>query len=175
MSYEQACWLPETHLGATKSLCRKIWNITNVINVTALVINVICQLKGQVYKCHHSLQCCCGERCWRTTRVGSKNPAPAGPRGGHFKTRPAPPRRFYKVTIREGYSGAERRKKVLRYFCLREARGGAGRAGFFSAGRGGAGEFFWPNFQLWAWLNESEIPGRAEMRVAKSCFSIIFV
>ena len=53
------------------------------------------------------------------------------------KTRPAPPRRFSKAIIREGYSGAERRKKILRYFCLREARGGAGRV--FSP-RGGAGD-----------------------------------
>ena len=56
----------------------------------------------------------------------------------HPRVRGAPPRPadFSKVTIREGYSGAERRKKILRYFCLREARGGAGRV--FSP-RGGAG------------------------------------
>ena len=77
------------------------------------------------------------------SRVGSKNPAPAGSRGAgcHYKTHPAPPSRFSKATIREGYSGAERRKKILRYFCLREARGGAVRV--FSP-RDGAAEFFLP-------------------------------
>ena len=69
-----------------------------------------------------------------------KIPHPRGP----FQNPPRPaPQIFSKATIREGYSGAEREKKILRYFACE--RRGAGRDGFFLRRAGRGGGIFCPN------------------------------